>query len=130
MKKIVLTIITLLPGLVWAGPQEVRAAAEKGSPEMQLELGELYEFGFGLKQNYVPALAWYTLAAEQGNEKAVKRRDALRARMTPEQIEQAQAQVQLIRQQSTAPSAATPSPGSVTPSPEPAPPAPSVSPSE
>jgi len=110
MKKILLVVVALLPGLVWAGAQEVRQAAEAGDVEMQFELGELYEFGFGLKQNYIPALAWYILAAERGHEKAMKRRDALKNRMTPPQIEEAQNQAQSLRRQSpsSAPGAATP----------------------
>jgi len=100
MKKILLIIIMLSPSLAWGGPQEVHQAALMGDAEMQFELGELYEFGFGLKQNYIPALAWYILAAEQGNQKAIKRRDALKNHMTRQQIEEAQNQAQLLRKQS------------------------------
>ena len=110
MTKILLVIVALLPGLVWAGPEEVRQAALAGDAEMQFELGELYEFGFGLKQNHIPALAWYMLAAEQGNQKAIKRRDALKNRMTPQEIEEAQNQAQLLRRQSSAPGAPTAAP--------------------
>src|SRR5712692_6780894 len=112
MKKILLMVIVLLPGLVWGGPEEVHQAASMGDAEMQFELGELYEFGFGLKQNYIPALAWYILASEQGNQKAIKRRDALKGRMTPQQIEEAQNQAQLLRKQapSSAPDAPTTAP--------------------
>src|SRR5258705_8816858 len=106
MKKTLLMIVGLLPGLVWAGAQEVRQAAEAGDAEMQFELGELYEFGFGMAQNHIPALAWYILAAEQGNQKAVKRRDALKSRMTPQQIEEAQNQAQSLRSRPPSPPAA------------------------
>jgi len=112
MKKILLMVIVLLPGLVWGGAEEVHQAASTGDAEMQFELGELYEFGFGLQQNYIPALAWYILASEQGNQKAIKRRDALKSRMTPQQIEEAQNQAQSLRKQapSSAPGAATTAP--------------------
>jgi TPR repeat protein len=81
-----------------AGPQDVKAAAEAGNAEAQLEMGILYEFGFNMEGNEVPALAWYMLAAKQGNQKAVQRRDILMSRMTQPQIEQAQQQsAQLLR---------------------------------
>src|SRR5712692_10079865 len=115
MKKILLMVIVLLPGLVWGGAEEVHQAASTGDAEMQFELGELYEFGFGLQQNYIPALAWYILASEQGNQKAIKRRDALKSRMTPQEIAEAQSQAQLLRKQapSSAPDTATTAPVSV-----------------
>ena len=71
-------------------PEAIRQAAESGNAEAQLEMGILYEFGFYMQGNDVPALAWYMLAAKQGNEKAIKRRDLLMSRMTQGQIEQAQ----------------------------------------
>ena len=86
----------LLAGPAWgqdsAGPRNVRAAAEAGNAEAQLEMGILYEFGFYMEGNEVPALAWYMLAAKQGNQKAAQRRDILMSRMTQPQIEQAQQQ--------------------------------------
>lgn len=92
----------LLVGPAWgqdsAGPREVRAAAEAGNAEAQLQMGILYEFGFNMDGNEVPALAWYMLAAKQGNQKALQRRDVLMSRMTQPQIEQAQQQsAQLVR---------------------------------
>ena len=121
MKKILLVIIMLSSGLAWGGPEEVRQAALTGDAEMQFELGELYEFGFGLKQNYIPALAWYILAAEQGNQRAMKRRDTLKNRMTRQEIEEAQNQAQLLRKQSSssAPGAPAPTPMSVEETPPP-----------
>jgi plasmid stability protein len=43
-----------------------------------------------MPKNNVTALAWYLRAAEKGNALAVKRRDVLRAQMTPEEIDAAQ----------------------------------------
>jgi TPR repeat protein len=76
-----------------AGPDDLRRAAESGDVEAQLELGVLYEYGYGLPKNEVPALAWYTLAAERGHSKAAARRDSLRGRLQPAEVEQAAALV-------------------------------------
>ncbi len=72
-----------------ASLEKLRAAAEQGDAAAQLEMGILYEYGFNFPTNKVPALAWYMLAADQGNVLAAKRRDLVKARMTPEEIEQA-----------------------------------------
>ena len=74
----------------WKGPEDIRQAARQGNPEAQLEMGILYEYGFFMAENEVPALAWYILAAEQGNERAARLRDKLKRNMTPAEIEQAQ----------------------------------------
>lgn len=89
--------LALSAGVAQAGPDEMRRAAEQGDPEMQLELGILYEYGYGLKQNRVPALAWYTVAAEQGNARAAQKRDALKAHLTTAQIAEAERQAQVLR---------------------------------
>ena len=73
----------------WQGPADVLAAARGGDAEAQLEMGVLYEYGFYLENNKVPALAWYMLAAEQGNEKAARRRDKLMQTLSQAQIEEA-----------------------------------------
>jgi hypothetical protein len=94
MKKrlVFATLASLIAFSAHAGPDDIRRAAEQGDASQQLELGVLYEYGFGLKQNTVPALAWYILAAEQGNAQALKHRDALQARMKPERVSEAQRQ--------------------------------------
>ena len=96
MRRILLSALfcLLLVAPTWAQdasrPEAIRQAAESGNAEAQLEMGILYEFGFYMEGNDVPALAWYMLAAKQGNEKAIKRRDLLMSRMTQAQVEQAQ----------------------------------------
>ena len=106
----------------WQGPDQVMAAAQAGDPEAQLEMGILYEYGFFMSDNKAPALAWYSLAAEQGNVKAAKLRDKLQAGMTPAEIQQAE---MLKPTLSTAPAPQpTPQPAPTngsTVSPEPAP---------
>ena len=73
-----------------ASLEKMRQTAEQGNVEAQLEIGILYEFGFNMPKNNVTALAWYLRAAEQGNALAVKRRDLLKSRMTPDEIDAAQ----------------------------------------
>ncbi len=103
MKKslLILTISLFLAGATWAQPSvptDVLQAAQRGDQEAQLEMGILYEFGFFMPDHTVPALAWYMLSAEQGNQKAIKRRDLLMSRMSQSEIDQARSQSsQLIR---------------------------------
>jgi TPR repeat protein len=72
-----------------AGLKQLRAEAEAGSAESQFELGILYEYGYRLPDNLVPALSWYLRAAETGHARAAQRRDALQARMKPAEVEEA-----------------------------------------
>ena len=67
-----------------------RKAAEQGYANAQYNLGVMHHFGEGTPENYVQAYLWYNLAATGGNERAKSDRDILRAKMTPEQIAEAQ----------------------------------------
>jgi len=71
----------------------IRAAAEAGDAEAQLELGILFQYGFNYKDNEIPALTWYMLSANQGNAKAASLRDTLRAKMSEKEIQEAAEQV-------------------------------------
>lgn len=96
MKSAIVLLILGLSAPLLAGAQEspsleqMRAAAERGNADAQLEMGILYEFGFNMPKNVVNALAWYLRAADQGNELAARRRDTIRSGMKPEEIEAAQ----------------------------------------
>lgn len=72
-----------------AGLTALRARAESGSVDAQIELGILYEYGFRMPDNLVPALAWYMRAADAGHPAAAQRRDALAARLTATQVDEA-----------------------------------------
>jgi uncharacterized protein len=67
-----------------------RLAADQGLASAQFNLGLMYDNGKGVAQDYVLALMWFNLAAGQGNEHAVKARDLVAGRMTPDQISEAQ----------------------------------------
>jgi TPR repeat protein len=59
-------------------------AAERGSVDARIALGFLYEYGDSVPQDYVEAHKWFDLAG------APLYRDAVAAKMTPEQIGEAQ----------------------------------------
>lgn len=66
-------------------------AARQGHADAQYVLGAMYGNGTGVPQDYVNAHMWFNLAASSGNGESVRNRDAIAARMTPEQISEAQA---------------------------------------
>ncbi len=66
-------------------------AANAGDGRAMLALGRLYLQGLGVIQDYVEAHKWFNLAASRGVAEALEERDALSAKMTPEQVATAQA---------------------------------------
>lgn len=95
MKPATILLILGLIAPLFAGAQDtasleqMRQAAARGSDAAQLEMGILYEFGYNMPKNEINALAWYQVSAERGNALAAKRRDLLRAKMKPEDVEAA-----------------------------------------
>jgi TPR repeat protein len=74
-----------------------RTAAGQGYAPAQNNIGLMYENGQGVPQDYVQAHMWFDLAASrfpavdaEDRDKAVKNRDLMAAKMTPEQIAEAQ----------------------------------------
>jgi hypothetical protein len=76
-----------------------RKAADQGEVGAQERLGVMYEDGRGVPQDYVLAHMWLNLAASRftidtgpmsSHEEAVNARDKLTAKMTPDQIAEAQ----------------------------------------
>ena len=47
--------------------------ADKGCPEAQYELGDMYHWGNGMPKDLAEAARWYRLAAEQGHTDAQRR---------------------------------------------------------
>lgn len=76
----------------------IRQAAEAGDARAQLELGILFEYGFNFKDNEIPALTWYMLAADQGNPRAAHQRDALIKRMDAAAVAEAEDQAKRYRE--------------------------------
>ena len=85
--------------------REWQASANAGDAKAMLALGRLYVQGLGVPQNYVQAHMWFSLAASRFEAEAVKERDALAARMAPEQVAKAQEQAAAWQPQDAAPAA-------------------------
>ena len=86
---IVLALGLLVPLTSYAAADDIRRDALKGDTASQYEMGILYEFGFHLAEHETEALAWYSVAAERGNEPAARRRDLLGARLSTTQRDRA-----------------------------------------
>lgn len=67
-----------------------RLAAEQGLVDAQTNLGIMYFSANGVPEDNVLALMWMNLAAAQGDESAEPIRGVIMARMTREQIDEAQ----------------------------------------
>ena len=67
-----------------------RKAAEQGHSKAQRTLGSKYEYGQGVPRNNILAHMWYSLSAANGDKFAVKSRNNVAKRMTPDQIAKAQ----------------------------------------
>ena len=117
------TLAILLAAFLWSSTaladlDGIRRAAEAGDTEAQLELGILFQYGFNYKGNEIPALTWYMLSANQGNAKAVKLRDALKAKMTEKEVQEAIEQVAQYKPSSKPSAAPPPAAPATTPAPE------------
>ncbi len=66
-----------------------RKSASQGYALAQRTLGSLYMGGDGVEQNKSLALAWYNILADSGNVMDVHRRDTLKAKLTEDEIEEA-----------------------------------------
>ena len=69
-----------------------RLAANQGNVFAQWFLGGMYERGTGVAQNYAKAYIWYSVAAAQGNKFLAENINRVSAQLSPQTIEQAQAQ--------------------------------------
>lgn len=67
-----------------------RPLAEQGNAVAQYKLGVMHANGRGVPRDFISAYKWLNIAGAQGNENAVRGRDAVARRMTPAEIETAQ----------------------------------------
>ena len=89
--------------LARADLDDIRRTAESGDRDAQLQLGILFQYGFNYKDNEIPALTWYSLAANQGHPRAVNLRDSLRAKMSEKDVQEALEQVASFKPKGPAP---------------------------
>jgi hypothetical protein len=61
-------------------------AAEQGDVGAQLFIADAYAHGFGVKIDYVQSYMWYEIAIQYWGSLAVRARDVVAEKMTPEQI--------------------------------------------
>lgn len=67
-----------------------RKAAEQGDASSQFNLGFMYGNGRGVPQDDKEAYAWSSVAAASGDADAVKNRDILAKKLTPDQLAKGQ----------------------------------------
>lgn len=67
-----------------------RRAAEAGDVGAQLFVADAYAFGHGAEVDLIEAYMWYEIALEYWGALAVRARDIVAEKMTPEQIAQAE----------------------------------------
>jgi localization factor PodJL len=65
-------------------------AAAYGLPDSQFNLGILAEHGLGAPQNLPEAYRWFALAAKAGDQEAAKRRDLVKAQLSPAELQAAE----------------------------------------
>lgn len=70
---------------------EFKQAAEAGDPRAYGKVGASYLYGMGTEQDFVQAFAWFRLAAEEGEKEAGRFLNAAASRLSPEQLEEAEA---------------------------------------
>jgi TPR repeat protein len=71
--------------------QWYRKAADQGHALAQLHLGVMYDVGYGVPKDEQQAYFWWLLASVGGDADAVKLRDQIEARITPQHRAAAQA---------------------------------------
>ncbi len=68
-----------------------RKAAEHGIKDSQFNLAILYARGLGTPQDLMASYAWFAAAGGQGDDDAVKKRDEVGTRLSPDKLVQAKA---------------------------------------
>ena len=96
-KILVALFAALIPGLACADLDKLKQDAMSGKADAQLELGMLYEFGYFHPDHEVDALAWYAIAADNGNKLAGARRAVIEGRLSPALREAARARENELR---------------------------------
>ncbi|MCH9806136.1 MAG: SEL1-like repeat protein [Alphaproteobacteria bacterium] len=72
-------------------------AADYGLADSQFNMAVLFENGLGVEKDLKKAYLYYSLAAHQGDEQAVKRRDEVRAQLSPTVLSKVDSQIKNFR---------------------------------
>lgn len=62
-------------------------AAERGLADSQFNLAVLYDSGLGVNKDLAMSYHWFAIAARSGDKEAMRRRDAARAALSPQQVQ-------------------------------------------
>ncbi|HRD75760.1 MAG TPA: tetratricopeptide repeat protein, partial [Hyphomicrobiaceae bacterium] len=76
-----------------AAIQWFNEAAERGLADSQFNLAILIESGLGVPKDMALAYKWFALAARSGDREAIRRRDALKAKLSRDELRDAEAAV-------------------------------------
>jgi len=74
-----------------------RHGADQGDAAAQYRLGRMYALGRGIRRDFTEAVAWFSLAADQKIEDAAIARDSVAARLTPQQLAEAERKTLEVR---------------------------------
>ena len=73
------------------------SAAEYGLVDSQFNLAIMHENGLGVEKDNREAFKWFSLAARAGDAEASKRRDAVKAKLSPSELREVEAQIETWR---------------------------------
>jgi localization factor PodJL len=73
------------------------AAAEHGLTDSQFNLAIMHDSGLGMERDPKQAYKWFSLAARAGDDEAARRREGLRAKLTPPEVDAVEAEIRAWR---------------------------------
>lgn len=73
------------------------AAAEHGLTDSQFNLAIMHDSGLGMERDAKQAYKWFSLAARAGDDEAARRREGLRAKLAPPEVDAAEAEINAWR---------------------------------
>jgi localization factor PodJL len=88
-----------------AAAEWFRRAAEYGIRDSQFNLAILYARGLGVSRNLQQSYAWFSAAADQGDDDAARKRDEIGARLDSKELAAAKALAAALRVKTPAPEA-------------------------
>ena len=74
-----------------------QAAAEHGLTDSQFNLAIMQDSGLGMERDARQAYKWFSLAARAGDEEAARRRESLRAKLSPSEVAEAETELRAWR---------------------------------